>query len=152
MLPSHWFARRFRLQIKHVLPKIIQLRFIELCWQDRVHRILQVLQRRAHARNDRIRFHPHCHHLLQCWEVAFQLCDNRFVVKEISILVPRLLKYFLKQVGYVVRTDDATIPPDLDHFRKVDAPSVLLVCLINNVDALDEGCEERGIDCFAKIL
>ena len=74
------------------------------------------------------------------------------MVEKIPVLDSRLLEDSLKQVGYVIRTDDAAIPPDLDHFREVDAPSVLLVCLVNNVDALDEGCEERGIDCFAEVF
>ena len=73
-------------------------------------------------------------------------------MEKIPVLDSRLLEDSLKQVGYIVRTDDATIPPDLNHFGEVDAPFVLLVRLVNNVDALDEGCEERGIYCFAEVF
>ena len=73
-------------------------------------------------------------------------------MKKIPVLDSRLLENILKQVGYVIRADDATTPPDLDHFGEVDAPSVLLVCLVNNVDALDEGCKKRGVDCFAEVF
>ena len=64
------------------------------------------------------------------------------MVEKIPVLDSRLLENILKQVGYVIRTDDATIPPDLYYFGEVDAPSVLLVCLVYNVKTLDEGCEE----------
>lgn len=74
------------------------------------------------------------------------------MVEKIPVLDSRLPENILKQISYVICTDDATIPPDLDHFGEVDAPSVLLVCLVNNVDALDEGCKERGVYCFAEVF
>ena len=64
MMPRFGLSRRLGLQIEHVLAKKVQLRFVELCGQNRVDRIFQILQGSAQARDNGIGLNPHCHHLL----------------------------------------------------------------------------------------
>ena len=67
-------------------------------------------------------------------------------------MIPSLCEYRFEHICNVICPNDAAVPPDLNHFGEIDAPFVLLICLVNYVNALDEGSEEGGVDCFAEIL
>lgn len=53
MVPSrNRFPSRLTLQIKHVLPEIIELRFVEGCGQHSVDAVFQIFERRAQGGDD----------------------------------------------------------------------------------------------------
>ena len=52
----------------------------------------------------------------------------------------------------MINPDNTAVPPNLDHFRKVDLPFVFLTCLVNDVDALGERNKEGSIYGFAQIF
>ena len=55
------------------------------------------------------------------------------MVEEISVVVAGGVEYFFEHVGDVVGADDAAVFPYLDDFGEVDAPSVLLVGLVDDL-------------------
>lgn len=77
MRPSHRLARWFRLQIKHVLPEIVQLRLVELCWQNSVDRVLEIFERSAQTGYNGIGLDTHRHDFLEGLPLHQQNCLPR---------------------------------------------------------------------------
>ena len=52
----------------------------------------------------------------------------------------------------MIRANDAAVAPYLNNVRIVYHPSVFLIRLLNDIDALDERRKESHVDGFTKIL
>ena len=148
MLPSDGLPRRFTLQIKHVLSKIVQLRLIETRRQNRVPAVLQVLQCSAQTRNHSINFDSLGHYFFERSETLLQLLRNAVFVEKIPIAIAAMDgPNRCEEAGNGVRLDDAARAPDLKDRGKVDLPPVLGVGGIDDVDALDVAGQARCVDC-----
>lgn len=76
----------------------------------------------------------------------FQLFRNLRIMQKISVLASRLFVDLLQHIGDVIGTNDTAVSPYLNHFREIDLPLVLLVCLVDDVDSLHEGSEKGFVN------
>jgi hypothetical protein len=77
------------LTIIHMLPKIIQLRFIKLRREVQISHIFEILQRSTHTRNHGIDLRSLQHNSLQWLKATLQLIYNCRFVKQVVVLVRR---------------------------------------------------------------
>ncbi len=81
-----------------------------------------------------------------------QLFRNPRIVQKVPVPVSRLFEDLLQHIGDVISTNDTAVSPYLNHFRKIDLPLALLVCLIDDVEPLHKGSKKGFIDGFSEIF
>lgn len=152
MFSGRWLASRLRLEVEHVFAEIIQLRFVELRRQDSIGGEFEKLEGGAYARHNGVRLNAHSDDLLERLVVVCDLLGNFVMVQKIPVNVTFLCEDLLEHVRDMVRADDTAIAPDLDHVRKVDHPSILLIGSIDDVNPLDERAQKGDVDGFAQVF
>ena len=73
------------------------------------------------------------------------------MVKDIVVDVVFVSVHRFEQVNNVVRLYDATTTPELEDTGEIDLPFLLTIGLLDDVQALDEGCQEACIDSTLEV-
>ena len=115
MLSRLGLTSRLGLEVKHVLPKVVELCFVKLRREDGVCGEFEEFKRSAYAWNDSIGLDPFSHNRLQRLIIVRDLLSDGMMVEKVFVQIALLCEDLLKQVCDVIGADDATVTPDLDH-------------------------------------
>ena len=73
-------------------------------------------------------------------------------MEEVDVVLPFFDEVIFQYINDMVGTDDTAVAPYLHDVPEIDAPSVLLVGLIDDVNALRKRSKECRVDGVAELL